>query len=350
MLDKQDSHANSDAFAEKNEESRDIEAQQNNQINADSDPHFYTTPERRVEIKPYDPATQHKVIRDRLHAMEIINERFARQFRIGLFDLLRRQIDVIAHPIEIKPYHQFAAEVPTTICLNLIHFSPLRGTSLFLFSSELIYIVVDNLFGGNGKITGSLENREFTHTEHRIIHRLRRLALDAYQEVWKDIFVLKLEYSRTEMQLKFTNIVTSPNDIVLNSSFTIEIGEFSGKFTICIPYTMIEPLRELLLNPPIECSNQDENVWRSSITSGIKKSQIELVVNFTEICTKVSNVLSLQIGDVLPIEKPDVIDAKVGGVPVLLGRYGKLGKHYALQVEQIMNTELDPLKEEIIHE
>ena len=46
------------------------------------------------DIRPYDPYTQRRVVRERLQALEIITERFARHFRMGLFNLLRRSPDI----------------------------------------------------------------------------------------------------------------------------------------------------------------------------------------------------------------------------------------------------------------
>ena len=102
-------------------------------------------------IRPYDPNTQRRVVRERLQALEIINERFARQFRMGLFNLLRRSPDISVGAIKIQPYHEFARNLPVPTNLNLIHLKPLRGTALFVFSPSLVFIAVDNLFGGDGR-------------------------------------------------------------------------------------------------------------------------------------------------------------------------------------------------------
>lgn len=85
-----------------------------------------------TDVKPYDPTTQRRVVRERLQALEIINERFARQFRMGLFNLLRRSPDITVGPIKIQPYHDFARNLPVPTNLNLIHLKPLRGTALFV--------------------------------------------------------------------------------------------------------------------------------------------------------------------------------------------------------------------------
>ncbi|XNM44712.1 hypothetical protein ACLK10_10840 [Escherichia coli] len=47
------------------------------------------------DIRPYDPNTRRRVVRERLQALEIINERFARHFRMGLFNLLRRSPGIL---------------------------------------------------------------------------------------------------------------------------------------------------------------------------------------------------------------------------------------------------------------
>ncbi|HCS2400716.1 TPA: flagellar motor switch protein FliM [Shigella sonnei] len=199
------------------------------------------------DIRPYDPNTQRRVVRERLQALEIINERFARHFRMGLFNLLRRSPDITVGAIRIQPYHEFARNLPVPTNLNLIHLKPLRGTGLVVFSPSLVFIAVDNLFGGNGRFPTKVEGREFTHTEQRVINRMLKLALEGYSDAWKAINPLEVEYVRSEMQVKFTNITTSPNDIVVNTPFHVEIGNLTGEFNICLPFSMIEPLREFML-------------------------------------------------------------------------------------------------------
>lgn len=298
------------------------------------------------EVKPYDPTTQRRVVRERLHALEIINERFARQFRMGLFNLLRRSPDITVGSIKIQPYHEFARNLPVPTNLNLVHLNPLRGTALFVFAPSLVFIAVDNLFGGDGRFPTKVEGREFTPTEQRVIKRMLRLALDAYGDAWSAIYKINVEYVRAEMQVKFTNITTSPNDIVVTTPFQVEIGALSGEFNICIPFAMIEPLRELLTNPPLENARQEDSHWRETLVKQVQHSELELIANFVDIPMRLSKVLKLQPGDVLPIDKPDRLIAHVDGVPVLTSQYGTLNGQYALRVEHLINPILNALSEE----
>ena len=87
-------------------------------------------------IRPYDPATQHRVIRERLHALEIINERFARHFRMSLFNLLRRSADITVDAVRYQSYSDFARNVPVPTNLNLIALKPLRGSALVVFPPQ----------------------------------------------------------------------------------------------------------------------------------------------------------------------------------------------------------------------
>lgn len=342
----------SDKLQSNTDKSESLHSQNNSaSIKNDAEQNYHLQQSKRTEVKPYDISVKHSFIPERLTALEIINERFARQFRIGLFNLLRRNTDVITSPIEPQTFKEFS-HVSATNHLNLVHLNPLRGSCLFSFSPELVFIVVDTLFGGDGHTTNvDTEGREFTHTEQEIIRRVLGLALTTYQSSWIDVYNIETEYIRSEVESKFTNITSSPDDVVLTSSFLVEIGNFKGTFCICIPYAMVEPIKELLIKPPIENqTHQDDNVWMSSLTSGIKQSTVELVANFTNIQTTVAKLLALKVSDILDIEKPTSLDVTIGGVPVLKGHYGSVNKQYAIQIDQISNPVLEQLNEGVFNE
>lgn len=99
----------------------------------------------------------------------------------------------------------------------------------------------------------------------------------------------------------------------------------------------------MLTNPPLENSRQKDKNWRETLAKQVQHSELELVANFVDIPLRLSNVLKLQPGDVLPIDKPDRIIAHVDGVPVLTSQYGTLNGQYALHVEHLINPILNSL-------
>ncbi|WP_426472866.1 flagellar motor switch protein FliM [Escherichia marmotae] len=302
------------------------------------------------DIRPYDPVTQRRVVHERLSTLEFINERFARQFRVGAFNVLHRSLDVTTGNIRVQPYHEFARNLPVMTNLNLIHLSPLRGTALFVFSPNMVFMLVENLFGGGGRFKTKADGREFTPTEQRIIQRILSIALEAYDFAWSTVYSLKTEYIRSEMQVKFTNITSSPNDIVITTPFYIELGSECVQMDICIPFNVIEPIRSLLTSPPQENAWQEDQNWRNTLASQVRNTELELVVNLSDVQMRLSQIMSLKQHDILPLDKPEIAEAYVDGVRVLSGKYGSASNQYALQVEELFNTALAPFSKESSHE
>lgn len=290
-----------------------------------------------ARVRAYDPATQHRVIRERLHALDIINERFARQFRMSLFNLLRRSADITVENVRYQSYSEFARHIPVPTNINLVSMKPLRGTALVVFPPSLVFMVVDNLFGGDGRFLTKSEGREFTHTEQRIIQRLLKLSIDAYQDAWKSVYPLEIDYLRSEMQVRFANITSSPNEIVVTSTFHLEVGNLASNFQICMPYSMIEPIRDLLSGPLTDSHADEDRQWGQRMAGEIKHSQVELVADFVDIVTSIGRVMSLKSGDVLPIELPDIVSARVDGVPVMECEFGSQHEQRALRVRKLID-------------
>ncbi|HEX8542347.1 MAG TPA: flagellar motor switch protein FliM [Pseudomonas sp.] len=310
---------------------------------SDSDaPSSATDPFKDGVIRPYDPATQHRVIQERLHALDIINERFARYFRMSLFNLIRRSIDITVKSVRYQSYSDFSRHLPMPTNINLLSMKPLRGTALVVFSPSVVFMVVDNLFGGDGRFLTKSEGREFTHTEQRIIRRLVGLSVDAYKDAWKSVYPLEIEYLRSEMQAKFANVTSSPNEIVVNATFNLEVGTLSSDFNIVIPYLMIEPMRQLLNGPLTDTNPEEERRWNQRMAGEIAQSKIELIADFVELDARVGQVMALKVGDILPIELPEIVSARVDGVPVMHCEYGSQNGLRALLVKELIDHSLSP--------
>lgn len=291
---------------------------------------------RQGKVRPFDPAKQHRIIRERLHALDIINERFARQFRVALFNLMRRSADITVESVRYQSYSEFSRNLPVPTNLNLITMKPLRGSALVVFPPSLVFMVVDNLFGGDGRFLTKSEGREFTRTEQRIIHRMLKLALDGYSESWKSVYPLDIEYTRSELQVKFANITNSPNEIVVNSTFHVDVGNLSSEFNICIPYSMIEPIRDTLASPLHDTHPDEEQQWEARMAHEIRHSDVELTADFVDIPLRLRDVTQLSVGDIIPIELPEAVNVSVDGIPVMTCDYGSQKSQRALRVRHLI--------------
>src|SRR3990167_5286814 len=193
----------------------------------------------------YNLASQDRIVRGRMPTMEVINERFARNLRLGLFNFMRRTAEISVGPVKLQKYSEFVRNLVVPTNLNMLHVKPLRGTAMMIFEPNLVFLVIDNLFGGDGRYHTRVEGRDFTQTEQRIIQNLLGVAMEEMQKAWESVFPIEFEYIRSEMNTQFANIAT-PSEVVVATTFTIEIGPVGGDFHVCLPYAMIEPIRDLL--------------------------------------------------------------------------------------------------------
>ncbi len=286
-------------------------------------------------VRPYNLATQERIVRGRMPTLEIINERFARMLRLGLFNFVRRTAEISVGPVRIVKYADFVRNLVVPTNLNLVQVKPLRGTALLIFNPELVYLVIDNLFGGSGQFHTRVEGRDFTQTEQRIIQRLLAVVFEDLEKAWAPVHPVKFEYVRSEMNTQFANIAT-PNEVVVVTTFGIELGTASGEFHICMPYSMIEPIRDVLCSS-LQGEQMDvDKRWVRLLSKQVQSADVELVVNFGQAELTLQQVLNMQLGDVISLAVARPLVAEVDGIPVMECKCGVFNSQYALQVERLM--------------
>ncbi len=292
--------------------------------------------ENESGIRKYDLATQERIVRGRMPTFEIINERFARQLRIGLFNFIRRSVDIAVGPVKVIKYSEFIRNLVVPTNMNMVHIKPLRGTALMVFEPDLIFLIVDNLFGGDGRYHTRVEGRDFTETEQRMIRKLLDVVFEEYEKAWKPVYPVIFEYVRSEMNPQFASVAT-PNEVVVCVSFDLDLGGNTGEFHVCIPYSMVEPIRDLLYSA-LQGEQMDvDKRWVRSLSKQIQTAEIELVANLGETKVTFEQILGMQVGDVIPIEIPESVTAKVDNVPVMECRYGIINGQYALKVNSMLS-------------
>lgn len=286
-------------------------------------------------VRPYNMATQERIVRGRMPTMEIINERFARLLRIGLYNFIHRSAEVSVGPVRVLKFSEFIRNLPVPANLNLVQIKPLRGNSLFIFDPNLVFLVVDSLFGGDGRFHTRVEGREFTQTEHRIIQQMLGVVFETYGKAWEAVHKLEFEFVRSEVNPQFANIAT-PNEVVVITTFEVEFNGVGGSIHICKPYSMIEPLRELLYSTMQGDHVVADKRWLHMLSKQIQAAEIELTAVLGQSKTTVDQVLKMKVGDFMPMDVPENVVAHVSGVPVMECKYGVFNNQYALKVVKMV--------------
>lgn len=250
--------------------------------------------------RSYDLGTQERIVRGRMPTLELINERFARYLRIGLFNFMHRSTDISVGPIRVQKYSEFIRNLVVPTNLNLVAAKPLRGTSLFVLDPNLVFLVVDNMFGGDGRFHTRVEGRDFTPTEQRIIQGLLGVVFTEYARSWKPVFDISFEYIRSEMNSQFANIAT-PSEIVISTTFSLEFGGTVADMHICFPYSMIEPIRDLLYSTMQSDQLSTDQRWIVMLRNQLKNAEVEIAAQLATTTVTLNQILKMKSGDIIPI-------------------------------------------------
>ena len=270
--------------------------------------------------------------------LELINERFARYLRIGLFNYMHRTTEISVGPIRVQKYSEFIRNLVVPTNLNLVAAKPLRGTSLFVFDPNLVFLVVDNMFGGDGRFHTRVEGRDFTPTEQRIIRGLLNVVFTEYSRSWKPVYDVTFEYIRSEMNSQFANIAT-PSEIVISTTFSLEFGGTAADMHICFPYSMVEPIRDLLYSSMQSDQLSSDQRWIVMLRKQLKDAEVEIAAQLASTTVTLGQILKMKTGDIIPINIPDKIVVNVDHIPLMECRYGQQGGQYALKIERFMTMD-----------
>ncbi len=284
-------------------------------------------------VRSYNISSQERIVRGRMPTMEIVNERFARNLRIGLFNFIRRSPEISVGPVQVQRYSAFLRELAVPTNFNIVAIRPLRGSGLIVCEPTLVFGVIDTLYGGIGKFQTRIEGRDFSATEQRVINRLVDVITQEYKKAWKGIYPLELDYQRSEMQPQFANIAT-PSEIVISTSFQLEIGEITGSVHFCMPYATMEPIRDVLYSSTQGDSIEVDRRWVNVLTREIQAAEVTLVAELARADATVEQLLAMKPGDFIELERQPRIQACVDGVPVFECQYGTHNSKYAIRIDK----------------
>lgn len=284
------------------------------------------------EVRGFDFATQVRIVRGRMPTLEMINERFARLFRISLFNLLRRSPEISVAPIQMLKFTEYVHTLHVPTSLNLIKLNPLRGTGLMILDPKFVFAVVDNYFGGNGRFA-KIEGREFTPTETRIINMLMQQAFVDLKEAWSPIAAIDPEYLSREINPHFANIV-SPTEIVVITKFHVELDGGGGDVHITMPYSSIEPLRELLDAGVQSDRVEKDERWINALRAEIEDAEVDVGAVLGHSKLRLAQLIDLKAGDILPCDFNGRVSLLVEGVPLFRGSVGRSRGQHAIKIDE----------------
>lgn len=254
------------------------------------------------EVMPYDLTSQDRIIRGRMPTLEMINERFARTFRASISSLLRKVVSFTTLSIEMIKFGDFLKTLPVPTSLHLFKMDPLKGNSIFIVESKVIFNLVDIFFGGTGRDPYRVEGREFSAIETNLIKRVIMTALEDLQKSWSSLIDCRMSYQRSETNPQFAQIVP-PTDVVVLINYEMEMEFASGTISLCIPYSVLEPVREKLQAGFQSDTLEADPVWAGRFKENLMASYVDILVELGRAEISAKDVVELQKGDVVLLDQ-----------------------------------------------
>jgi len=294
------------------------------------------------EARRFDFTQHDRIVRGRLPTLEMVNERFARYFRAALFNVLRRSTEIAVVGVKMLKFSEYVHGLAVPTSLNLVRVKPLRGTALIVLEPALVFTLIDNFFGGDGRFKVKIEGREFSATENRVIQIVLREVFASMTEAWAPVMQMGFEFLQSEMNPQFANIV-SPTETVVVSKFRIELDGGAGDIHVTMPYSMIEPIRDLLdAGVQSDRVERDER-WIGALRDEMMDAELELSSILLETRISIGDFVRLRPGDVIPIDLPELVTLFAEQVPIFRGRFGTAAGSNAVRVaEPIRRRERNP--------
>lgn len=287
------------------------------------------------DAKAYDLTSQDRIVRGRMPTLEMINERFIRYTRVSMFNLLRRATDVSVGGIQIQKFGEYIHTLYVPTSLNMVKFRPLRGTGLIVLDAKLVFKLVDNFFGGDGR-HAKIEGREFTPTELRVVQMVLDQAFIDLYEAWKSIKPIEFEFVNSEVNPSMANIV-SPSEVVVVSKFNVELDGGGGELHITMPYSMIEPIRDVLDAGLQSDSDAGDGRWVKALREDVMSAEVNLECDLLEREVTLRDILELRAGDIIPVNMPETSLMKANGTPMFRVGMGKVKDNLALKIVDVID-------------
>ncbi len=297
------------------------------------------------EARPFDFNNQERIVRGRLPTLEMINERFARYFRISFFNMLRKSPEISVNGIEMVKFNEYIQTLFVPTSLSMIKMAPLRGTGLIMLDPKLVFVLVDNFFGGDGTIHAKIEGREFTSTELRVIEKVVHICFEDLVKAWEPVMAVNFNYHNHEVNPSMATIV-SPTEVVVVSNFHVELDGGGGDIHVVYPYSMIEPIRTLL-DTGVQSDHGDiDERWAILLKEELMHAKINMQALFVEKQLPVSDLINFKAGDIIPFDLPEQVMILAEDMPIIRGQYGEHQGNAAVKVEEIVEI-YDPENEDI---
>lgn len=309
------------------------------------------------KIKPYDFRRPSKLSKEYINTLHMIFEDFSKMGTNVLSNMLRANTTLHLASIEQISFDEFIHSIPRITLIGLYHSvlaendSPMKGIQMIEMNPQLCTKLVELLCGGAENTVSTpeeeieVEEKKFTDIELAILRGVLEELGKIFQNSWKDIVKIKTSLDSVDINPQLLQSM-SPNEPVILTTFTMNIGKTSTFLNICIPYVFFEGISDKLsFRNWFDSSQKLSEADERELQRGLDNVSVNLEVRLGNAQMEVSDLLHLEVGDVIKLDRKtsDPLTTYVNGMPYYYAKPGK--KDGNLAIELLDKLEGDPQNE-----
>lgn len=284
-----------------------------------------------VGVKTLNFTGQERIVKGQLPVLDKIYDRAVRMFATDIYQLTAKDFEIKQDPLLIVKHREFMGELPNPSLMSIYKFKPLRGKSIILFDSTFVYDLVDYYFGGSSQFYAQKDKTDFTATELRVMEVVTKKLISNLVHAWEPIIQLDVMKCNDETNPQLVNIA-EPDEMLLVARFTLNFGKESGSFFFILPYSMVEPIKQQL---ELGASRPDDEIdpnWIKSLREELMDVELTVSAAMAETITTLGKVMSLQIGDFIPLDMNEIVTLDIEGTPSFTATLGSANDKRALKI------------------
>jgi flagellar motor switch protein FliM len=272
--------------------------------------------------------------------LDIIYERFIHLYRMSLSNSLRKIATISIISTDLLKFGEFVNTLPIPSCMCIMRFESLRGPALLVFESKLAYALVDSFFGGTDRPYTRIEGKEFTRIELSIMQKVMDLAIKDLEEAWAPVHKSEISFVRTEVNPQFVGVVP-PSEVIISTTFEVELENASGTIALVIPYSTIEPIKNKLNASFQTESDRVDKEWTAKMEEHLHNVEANVLVNLGAAQITVGDLVNLNIGDIIPLKQDadGELDLMIEGVAKFKCFFGVSRGNKAIQITRALENE-----------
>ncbi len=288
-------------------------------------------------VRQYDFTSQERIIRGKMPGLEMINDGFSRALRSSVSSFIMKYTDISIQNVDTMKYSDFMKTIPMPSSINIFTMEPLKGYALLVLEAPLVFAFIEFFFGGASAQHVKSEGRAFTQIEQRVIQKVVDIALADMTKAWEAVAPINPKYVGSEINPQFVSIVT-PAEVVIKIDIDIEIEDFAGKMFVCIPYSMIEPVKEKLYSGIHGDKFETDNRWSEVLKKSLDDTYVNLSVDLGSMTVSLKDIRDFEVGNVINMGKSvdKNLIVKVEGAPKFMGKPGFSHGNQAIKITQLI--------------